>query len=164
MATRLPPQVSSLLDQFLVRFEEAILARIGPAVAARGARGGARASSGGRMCPVPGCDHPSAGPRNRFFCSDHARSLSKPAQDKVLAAVKLDAPAARSASKVSATDGRRKRRGPRGPLDMHCRAEGCKNLSRGPRFGFICDEHRKSLGKKQQEEAREKYKAKHKAA
>jgi hypothetical protein len=47
---------------------------------------------------------------------------------------------------------------------MRCRVEGCKNLSRGPRFGFICDDHRKSLGKRQQAEAREKYKAKRAAA
>ena len=47
-------------------------------------------------------------------------------------------------------------------LDMSCRVEGCKNRSRGPRFGFICEEHLKSLSKKQQEAAREAWNAKHK--
>ena len=165
MATRLNPHVRTLLDKFLAQFEEAILARLGPAATGKGNRGAARASGGGgRQCPVPGCSSASAGPRNRFFCRDHAHSLSKTAQNKILVAAKQDAPGARGASKVSATDGRRKRRGPRGPLDMQCRVEGCKNLSRGPRFGFICDDHRKTLGKKQQVEAREEYKAKHKAA
>jgi hypothetical protein len=58
------------------------------------------------------------------------------------------APAARSA-----------RARPRRKLDMRCRVGGCKNRSRGPRFGFICDEHRKSLSKKAQQAAREKWNA-----
>ena len=45
-------------------------------------------------------------------------------------------------------------------LDMSCRVDGCKNRSRGPRFGFICDEHRKKLSKKEQEAARLAWKAK----
>lgn len=64
----------------------------------------------------------------------------------------------------SARGGRRGGRGgPGRKLDMHCRVEGCKNMSRGPRFGFICDEHLKALSKKQQQAAREAYKAKQKA-
>jgi hypothetical protein len=54
------------------------------------------------------------------------------------------------------------RGGPGRKLDMRCRVEGCKNLSRGPRFGFICDEHRKALSKKAQQAARDAYKAKQK--
>ncbi len=46
-------------------------------------------------------------------------------------------------------------------LDMTCRVEGCTNKSRGPRFGFICDDHRKKLGKKEQQAAREAWKAAH---
>ncbi len=56
-----------------------------------------------------------------------------------------------------------KRRGPNKgkKLDMRCRVAGCKNISRGPRFGFICDEHRKKLSAKEQLAAREKWKAAH---
>jgi hypothetical protein len=54
------------------------------------------------------------------------------------------------------------RGGPGRKLDMRCRVEGCKNMSRGPRFGFICDEHQKSLSKKAQQAARDAYKAKQK--
>jgi hypothetical protein len=43
---------------------------------------------------------------------------------------------------------------------MSCRVEGCKNRSGGPRFGFMCSKHQK-LPKKQQEAAREVWKAKH---
>ena len=49
-------------------------------------------------------------------------------------------------------------------LDMSCRVEGCKNRSRGPRFGFICDEHRKKLSKKDQQAARDAWKARATAA
>jgi len=34
-------------------------------------------------------------------------------------------------------------------LDMRCRYPGCKNRSKGPRFRFLCDEHRKLPKKKQ---------------
>jgi hypothetical protein len=35
---------------------------------------------------------------------------------------------------------------------MRCRYPGCKNKSKGPRFRFMCEEHRK-LSKKVQNEA-----------
>jgi len=41
-------------------------------------------------------------------------------------------------------------------LDMRCRYPGCKNRSKGPRFRFLCDEHRK-LPKKEQEAALAKW-------
>ncbi len=44
-------------------------------------------------------------------------------------------------------------------LDMRCRYPGCKNRSKGPRFRFFCDEHRK-LPKKEQEAALQKWEAK----
>ena len=45
-------------------------------------------------------------------------------------------------------------------LDMSCRVAGCPNKSKGPRFGFICDDHLKKLGKKEQQAARDAWKAK----
>ena len=48
-------------------------------------------------------------------------------------------------------------------LDMTCRVAGCKNRSGGPRWGFICEEHRAKLGKRAQQAAREAWKAKHAA-
>lgn len=53
----------------------------------------------------------------------------------------------------------RRRGGRRGALDMICRVPGCKNRSRGPRFGFICDDHRKKLSAKEQAEVRAKHNA-----
>jgi hypothetical protein len=47
-------------------------------------------------------------------------------------------------------------------LDMSCRVAGCKNKSRGPRFGFICDDHRKKLNKTEQQAARDAWNAKKK--
>ncbi len=48
-------------------------------------------------------------------------------------------------------------------LDMGCRVAGCKNRSGGPRWGFICEEHRAKLGKKQLQAARDAWKAAHPA-
>jgi hypothetical protein len=53
------------------------------------------------------------------------------------------------------TGGRRRRK-----LDMRCRVVGCRQMSRGPRFGFICDDHRKKLSKREQAAAREAWNAK----
>ena len=47
------------------------------------------------------------------------------------------------------------KRGPRQKLDMRCRVEGCKNRSRGPRFGYICDVHQAKLSKREQQAARD---------
>ncbi len=65
---------------------------------------------------------------------------------------KAKAVAAPKAARVSRRKGKK--------LDMSCRVAGCKNRSRGPRFGFICDEHRKKLNKAAQAAAREAWKAK----
>ena len=47
--------------------------------------------------------------------------------------------------------------------EMMCRVQGCKNRSKGPRFGYICEEHLKKLSKAQQREAQEKWNQKHAA-
>ena len=44
-------------------------------------------------------------------------------------------------------------------LDMSCRVAGCKNKSGGPRHGYMCETHQK-LPKKEQQAAREAWKAK----
>ncbi|TMA26039.1 MAG: hypothetical protein E6J78_15585 [Deltaproteobacteria bacterium] len=55
------------------------------------------------------------------------------------------------------------RRGPsklRGrKLEMRCRYPGCTNRSKGPRFRFLCETHRR-LPKKKQDEALKKWAAK----
>jgi hypothetical protein len=141
-----------LLDRFIDAFAEALAAKANQRI--QGPR-----QAGARMCPVPGCPNPGAGPRNRWFCRDHAKSLPVREQKKLLEA-RRDAPA-----DGAAPSARTRRVGPNKgkKLDMSCRVAGCKNISRGPRFGFICDKHRKQLSAKQQLEARAKWKAKHAA-
>src|SRR5947208_6505917 len=39
---------------------------------------------GGRLCPVPGCGEPGAGPRNRWFCKNHSKKLSVTEQKSIL--------------------------------------------------------------------------------
>ena len=70
---------------------------------------------------------------------------------------------ARPAKQPAAPKAARKSRLRGKKLDMSCRVAGCKNKSRGPRFGFICDEHRKKLSAKEQAAAREAWKEKRKA-
>src|SRR2546425_159336 len=145
-----------LLDRFIDAFAEALAAKANQRIQVSG---GPARRGGARMCPVPGCPNPGAGPRNRWFCRDHAKSLSVREQKKLLAARRgkpaLDGAAAARTRRIGPNKGKK--------LDMSCRVAGCKNVSRGPRFGFICDKHRKSLSAKQQLEAREKGKAKHAA-
>jgi hypothetical protein len=45
---------------------------------------------------------------------------------------------------------------------MSCRVEGCTNRSRGPRAGFICDQHRAELSTDEQRAARERWNARQK--
>ncbi len=66
---------------------------------------------------------------------------------------------ARNGVAKSGKGGRRSNAGRK--LDMSCRVAGCPNKSKGPRFGFICEDHLKKMGKKDQQAARDAWKAKH---
>jgi hypothetical protein len=109
-------------------------------------------ATGRAACAVPGCGQPHSGPRYRFFCREHKASLGIREQDRILAA--------RAATGAAKTASSSRRRSPRKgvKLDMSCRVEDCKNVSGGPRNGFMCETHQK-LPKKAQREAREKWKA-----
>jgi hypothetical protein len=128
---------------------ESLLDQIASAVAARLP---AREASGRAACAVPGCGMPHSGPRYRFFCREHKASLGKREQDRILA----DRAASGVASRASLPRRPSPRKGKK--LDMSCRVAGCKNVSGGPRHGFMCQTHQK-LSKKDQREAREKWKA-----
>jgi hypothetical protein len=112
---------------------------------------------GGRLCPVPGCGKPGAGPRNRWFCREHARDLSVSEQKGILERNKRLVAEGVPPERVVRLPPKLKRS--RGALDMTCRVTGCTNRSRGPRAGFICDAHRAELTPEEQKEAREAYKA-----
>jgi hypothetical protein len=148
----MPKPLHGLLDRFIDQFASAIAARA-ESMLSRPSRGGRSAAAGERICPFPGCKNPGAGPRNRWFCREHAKSVPVREQKRLLAQ--------RAQEGGAALVVRRRRGGTGRKLDMSCRVEGCKNTSRGPRFGFICDEHRKKLNAKEQREAREKWKAAH---
>ncbi len=155
------PQLSGLLDKFLDQIAGVVAAKAGVLLsrssrggAARTARAGARGRT--RMCPYPGCKNPGNGPRNRWFCKEHSKSVPVREQKRILAERAQKGGSSlvvKSKRRTSAAKGRK--------LDMSCRVAGCKNISRGPRFGFICDMHRKKLSAKEQREAREKWKAAH---
>jgi hypothetical protein len=68
--------------------------------------------------------------------------------------------------RAQVVNGKRKANGAsrkRTKREMMCRVQGCKNRSKGPRFGYICDVHLKKLSKGQQRKAREKWNEKNAA-
>jgi len=144
----MPKPVHSLLDGLVDRFASMIAARAGYLFAhSAAARRFSKESV--RLCRYPGCTMAGAGPRNRWFCREHARSVPVAEQKRILAQL-----ASEKAVLARTVRGGRS-------LNMRCRLEGCDNMSRGPRFGYICDEHRSELTVKEQRIAREKWNASH---
>lgn len=147
-----------MLDRFIDQFATVIASRAQEMLArtSRGLDGALHQGRAGgvRMCPNPGCKNPGAGPRNRWFCRQHVKTVPVREQKRILAErAKSSSGAALVLSRRGPSRGRK--------LDMSCRVEACKNVSRGPRFGFICDEHRKKLSAKEQRDARDKWNATH---
>src|SRR5437870_753349 len=166
----------SLIDRFTRELTAAIaqhveeqvssaLSRVhGPESTARARLDGRRS---GRLCPVPGCGEPGAGPRNRWFCRQHSKKLSVTEQKSILErnrrlAAEGKLPTAVPAQRIVRLPAKAPR--PRRALDMSCRVEGCLNRSRGPRVGFICDQHRAELSAEEQRAARERWNARQKGA
>ncbi|TMA26532.1 MAG: hypothetical protein E6J78_13370 [Deltaproteobacteria bacterium] len=162
----------ALIDRFTRDLAAAIATYVDEQVSSALARihleGGELRADGrrsGRLCPVPGCGKPGAGPRNRWFCREHAAKLSAAEQKSILERNKrLEAegklPTAVPAQRIVRLPPKQLR--PRRALDMSCRVEGCPNRSRGPRAGFICDQHRAELSTEEQRLARERWNARRK--
>jgi hypothetical protein len=164
------PSFRALIDRFTSELTSAIAEHVEQQVAAALSRlhTGSRQSDGrraGRLCPVPGCGKPGAGPRNRWFCKEHAGKLSAAEQKSILErnrrlAAEGKLPTVVPAQRIVRLPPRSSR--PRRALDMSCRVEGCTNRSRGPRAGFICDQHRSELSADEQRAARERWNARQK--
>ena len=165
----------SVIDRFTRELTAVISRQVEEQVSAALSRiqvgGGARVHldgrRSGRLCPVPGCGEPGAGPRNRWFCKDHASKLSAAEQKSILErnrrlAAEGKLPTAIPAQRIVRLPAKAPR--PRRALDMSCRVEGCLNRSRGPRVGFICDQHRAELSADEQRAARERWNARQRGA
>ena len=162
------PSFRALIERFAQELSAAICDLVQQQVKEAVARAAGRSDGrrAGRLCPVPGCGEPGAGPRNRWFCKDHAKKLSAAEQKGILERNKRLAaegklPTAVPAQRIVRLPPKQPR--PRRTLDMSCRVDGCPNRSRGPRAGFICDLHRAQLSTDEQREARERWNARHKA-
>ena len=172
MAPRTKDSFRALVERFAIELSHAIAERVEREVSSAVARvqGGAARTDGrrsGRLCPVPGCGQPGAGPRNRWFCKEHASKLSAAEQKSILERNKRLAAEGKLPTLVPAQRIVRlppKQPRPRRQLDMSCRVDGCPNRSRGPRVGFICDLHRAQLSPDEQREARERWNARQKGA
>ena len=170
MAQKIKDPVRALIERFVGDLKRTLteaVEREVRAVVARISSGKDRVDGrrSGRLCPVPGCGRPGAGPRNRWFCRDHASKLSVSEQKGILErnrrlAAEGKLPTLVPAQKIVRLPPKQPRQ--RRPLDMTCRVEGCPNRSRGPRVGFICDLHRAQLSPEEQREARERWNVRHK--
>ena len=165
----------SVIDRFTRELTAVISRQVEEQVSAALSRiqvgGGARVHldgrRSGRLCPIPGCGEAGAGPRNRWFCKDHASKLSAAEQKSILErnrrlAAEGKLPTAIPAQRIVRLPAKAPR--PRRALDMSCRVEGCLNRSRGPRVGFICDQHRAELSAEEQRAARERWNARQRGA
>lgn len=162
-----PVDLRALVEQLTGQLTELVAAEVERRVAETlgSLRAEAKVSSRPvRLCPVPGCGKPGAGPRNRYFCSAHAKDISKEEQRSILERTKRLQAEGKLPQDLSRVV-RLPPRGPRShrPLDMSCRVEGCGNRSRGPRAGFICDTHRAQLTPEEQAEARARWNQRKKA-
>ena len=145
--------VEYLIERVAAALERSLAAALGPPRLIAKKTVDRRRS--GRICPAPGCRALGAGPRNRWFCRDHAKGLSVGSQK---AAVERPAePPAKSETTERVVRLPPKAPRPLMPLNMSCRVLGCERRSRGPRAGFICDQHRAELSPEEQQLAREAY-------
>lgn len=170
MAQKTKDPVRALVERFIADLKRTltdVVEREVRAVVARISAGKDKVDGrrSGRLCPVPGCGRPGAGPRNRWFCRDHADKLSVSEQKAILErnrrlAAEGKLPTLVPAQRIVRLPPKQPRQ--RRPLDMTCRVEGCPNRSRGPRVGFICDLHRAQLSPDEQREARERWNQRHK--
>jgi hypothetical protein len=164
----------TLIDRFTRELTDAIAKQVEQQVSAALSRlrvdgagvGQLDGRRSGRLCPVPGCGETGAGPRNRWFCKEHAGKLSAAEQKSILErnrrlAAEGKLPTAVPAQRIVRLPAKSPR--PRRALDMSCRVDGCPNRSRGPRAGFICDQHRSELSPDEQRRAREGWNARQKA-
>ena len=160
---RFTSELSTAIAQQIEAQLATVLARIdatGPRRLANNGKADGRRS--GRLCPVPGCGEPGAGPRNRWFCRNHSGKLSATEQKGILERNKRLAAEGKLPTQVPSQRIVRlppKAQRARRTLDMSCRVEGCTNRSRGPRAGFICDQHRAELTPPEQLQARERWNA-----
>jgi hypothetical protein len=171
MAQKTKVPVRALIERFVSDLRGSLAQMVEREVAAAVARissgkGRVDGRRSGRLCPVPGCGRPGAGPRNRWFCREHVAKLSVSEQKGILErnrrlAAEGKLPTIVPAQRIVRLPPKQPRQ--RRPLEMTCRVESCPNRSRGPRVGFICDLHRAQLSPDEQREARERWNARHKA-
>ncbi|MBI4509743.1 MAG: hypothetical protein HY698_08895 [Deltaproteobacteria bacterium] len=91
-----------------------------------------------RGCIAPGCSNPSKGPRFRYLCQQHKNASKKEVEAWREASRGHGAPknGVAAAAVAGRAQSRRKVR-----RDMSCIAPNCKNVSKGPRFRYLCAKH-----------------------
>ncbi|MBI4511218.1 MAG: hypothetical protein HY698_16415 [Deltaproteobacteria bacterium] len=100
----------------------------------------ARATPNGRNtrgCIAPGCMNQSKGPRFRYLCTDHLGASRKDVEAWRAAKAADRARAGRASRVVAGAN----RPGAKSRRNMDCMAPACTNVSKGPRFRYLCADH-----------------------
>ncbi len=154
--------VEALVRDFTARLQElvrrAVAQQLNEAIADELHRRSAATPTAGRtlraqrMCPVPGCQLPAAGPRYRWRCRDH-KEVSK---EQI---ARLGASAGVVVQRLPPGPGPDRPRRPGPPMD--CRFPGCTVRSKGPRYNYFCGEHYRELTTVEQKRYAEQWKLAH---
>jgi hypothetical protein len=148
LSAQLPRLVAEHVQALVTAVTAAVRSSIAEEVAAligAGSPAGIKLALGGKLprilpCRAPGCKKASKGPRFHFLCEDHRGASAKQIESWRQAAAKADAAA-------KAEDAARLARlgaivGVERPRILPCIAPGCGKPSKGPRFHFLCEDHR----------------------
>ena len=98
------------------------------------------------LCPVPGCNEPTGGPRWGWFCAEHK---DLPEEEKLKH---------RAERKAAARTNRTVRNNGKARRLLNCPYPGCSKPGKGPRYGWFCEEHR-TLPKEERDRIRSEQRA-----
>ena len=140
----LPRIIAEHLQALVAAVTAAVRDSVADEIAALLAGGGSPAAGQAPRilpCRAPGCDRPSRGPRFHFLCEEHRRASARQIEAWRQAAKQAEA---RAREEEAAR--RIKAAGPAlpGPRILPCIAPGCDQPSKGPRFHYLCEEHRRA--------------------
>lgn len=142
-------RLEDVVRRHVTRLIEALTEVVRKGVAAEARKLARAGGAGGRArpkrilpCIAPGCNNASKGPRFHYLCEEHRHASKKEyeawrqaTRARATQAAKPARPAGRAAAAKTAER-------PKARRIVTCIAPGCSRPSKGPRFHYLCDEHR----------------------
>ncbi len=135
-------EIEALVRNFSLQVEaiirKAVAEQVGQHAAQLRSSGARPAGRKVRLCPVPGCGAPAAGPKYRWRCRAHKEvELLRPVSGGAAVPVQRLPPGPSPRSRRS------------GP-PTECRLPGCSMRNKGPRYNFFCGDHYRTLSHDEQ--------------